>query len=318
MSSSVSMRRRAMAVTIRQPAPRRPARARCRRPASRRTLNHAAYSAGTKKIVSTVATVRPPMIAIAIGPQNTLRVSGTIASTVASAVSTTGRVRWMAASSDGVPRIAALRHLDLHLVDQDHRVAHDHAAQRDDAEDRDEAERRLEHQQRRHHADQAERRGQEHHRTCGEKFCSCSIRSSRMVTSITGATASERLVGLVALFHRAAHVDAVARGQLRLDVLQQRADLLRDRHALLAVLDVGAHGDRHVAVAAPQHRLLELVAHLRHLRQRHDGALAGVEVDVLQRVEVRAARRARRGPRCRPGPRARAAATASRRSSRSG
>ncbi|CRL51838.1 HTH-type transcriptional regulator DmlR [Pseudomonas sp. URMO17WK12:I11] len=35
----------------------------------------------------------PPMIAIAIGPQNTLRVSGTMASTVASAVSMTGRAR---------------------------------------------------------------------------------------------------------------------------------------------------------------------------------------------------------------------------------
>ena len=39
------------------------------------------------------------MIAIAIGPQNTLRVSGTIASTVARAVRMTGRVRWIAASS---------------------------------------------------------------------------------------------------------------------------------------------------------------------------------------------------------------------------
>jgi len=39
------------------------------------------------------------MIAIAMGPQNTLRVSGTIASTVAAAVSTTGRVRCTAASS---------------------------------------------------------------------------------------------------------------------------------------------------------------------------------------------------------------------------
>src|SRR6478609_5629468 len=55
----------------------------------RSTRNHAAYSAGTKKIVSNVATVSPPMIAIAIGPQNTLRVSGTIASTVAAAVSIT-------------------------------------------------------------------------------------------------------------------------------------------------------------------------------------------------------------------------------------
>src|SRR4029450_520845 len=59
-------------------------------PLCRVTLNQAAYSAGTKKIVSSVAIVRPPMIAIAIGPQNTLRVSGIIASNVAIAVRTTG------------------------------------------------------------------------------------------------------------------------------------------------------------------------------------------------------------------------------------
>src|SRR4030095_5106123 len=68
-------------------------------PPARRTRNQAAYSAGTKKIVSAVATVSPPMMEIAIGPQNTLRVSGLIASTVAAAVSITGRVRWTAAST---------------------------------------------------------------------------------------------------------------------------------------------------------------------------------------------------------------------------
>jgi hypothetical protein len=55
---------------------------------------------------------------------------------------------------------------------------------------------------------------------------------------------------------------------------------------LLAVLDVGAHGDRHVAVAAPQHRLLELVADARDLRKRHHGPFARVQVDVLQRVDI--------------------------------
>ena len=72
----------------------------------RATLNHAAYSAGTKKIVSAVAMVRPPMMAMAIGPQNTLRDSGIIASTVAAAVSNTGRVRQPSAGRLG----GALRH----------------------------------------------------------------------------------------------------------------------------------------------------------------------------------------------------------------
>ena len=57
-----------------------------------------------------------------------------------------------------------------------------------------------------------------------------------MVTIITGATASERLVGLVAFLDGAADVDAVAGRQLGLDVLQQRHDLLRHGHRLLAVL----------------------------------------------------------------------------------
>jgi len=47
---------------------------------SRRTRNQVAYSAGTKTRVSAVATTRPPMIEMAIGPQKTLRVSGIMAS----------------------------------------------------------------------------------------------------------------------------------------------------------------------------------------------------------------------------------------------
>src|SRR5207244_8699994 len=69
---------------------------------SRRTRNQAAYSAGTKTSVSAVATTKPPMIEIAIGPQKTLRVSGIIASTAAAAVSTTGRKRRTVASTMAV------------------------------------------------------------------------------------------------------------------------------------------------------------------------------------------------------------------------
>src|SRR5438876_9034362 len=66
---------------------------------SRRTRNQVAYSAGTKTRVSAVATTRPPMIDMAIGPQKTLRVSGIMASTAAAAVSTTGRERRTVAST---------------------------------------------------------------------------------------------------------------------------------------------------------------------------------------------------------------------------
>ena len=56
-----------------------------------------------------------------------------------------------------------------------------------------------------------------------EKLCSCSIRIVRIVTSITGKTASERTVGLVAFLDGAADVDAIAGRQLRFDVLQHAA-----------------------------------------------------------------------------------------------
>ena len=59
----------------------------------RRTRNHAAYIAGKASSVSTVATTRPTMMATAIGPQNTERDSGIMASTAAAAVSTIGRRR---------------------------------------------------------------------------------------------------------------------------------------------------------------------------------------------------------------------------------
>jgi len=53
-------------------------------------LNQAAYMAGKANKVKAVATIKPPMIAIAIGPQNTLRDSGIMAKTAAAAVKMIG------------------------------------------------------------------------------------------------------------------------------------------------------------------------------------------------------------------------------------
>ena len=57
----------------------------------------------------------------------------------AAAVSMIGRSRWSAASTTASQASASLRPLVLDLVDQDHRIADDHAGQRDDAERGDEA-----------------------------------------------------------------------------------------------------------------------------------------------------------------------------------
>ena len=68
-----------------------------RRPAPARGTRPRTAPAGTAGSAP-VATIRPPMIATAIGPKNTLRDSGIIASTAASAVSTIGRKRRTVAS----------------------------------------------------------------------------------------------------------------------------------------------------------------------------------------------------------------------------
>lgn len=53
-------------------------------------LNQAAYIAGKANKVKAVATIKPPMIAIAIGPQKTLRDKGIMAKTAAAAVKMMG------------------------------------------------------------------------------------------------------------------------------------------------------------------------------------------------------------------------------------
>ena len=149
--------------------PAEPRRCRCATPAlpvtgrrfARFTRNQAAYMAGSDSSVSAVATIRPPMIATAIGPQNTLRDNGIIASTAAAAVSTIGRKRRTAASTIAFQVSTPLGAVLLDLVDQDHRIAHDHAHQRDHAEQRDEAERPVQQQQRAGHARDAQRRRSE-------------------------------------------------------------------------------------------------------------------------------------------------------------
>ena len=60
---------------------------------SLRTRNHSAYSAGTTSSVNAVATNRPPMMVMAIGPQKMLPASGIMPRMAARAVRTTGRAR---------------------------------------------------------------------------------------------------------------------------------------------------------------------------------------------------------------------------------
>ena len=61
-------------------------------------LNQATYNVGRKTSVKIVATNRPPMIAKAIGPQNTVGAIGIMPRTVDTAVSMIGRKRELLAS----------------------------------------------------------------------------------------------------------------------------------------------------------------------------------------------------------------------------
>ena len=67
--------------------------------ADRGTRDQAAYKAGTKHSVSTVAVSKPPMMAMAMGPQNTEKAKGTRAKMAAAAVSRMGRARRTVAST---------------------------------------------------------------------------------------------------------------------------------------------------------------------------------------------------------------------------
>src|SRR6202007_2727485 len=76
---------------------------------SRRTLNQNAYSAGRKKIVSTVATVIPPIRGVAMGPKKLLRNSGIRPRTAAMAVKVIGRKRRTAAPTIASKRVCPSR-----------------------------------------------------------------------------------------------------------------------------------------------------------------------------------------------------------------
>ena len=138
--------------------------------------------------VRIVATSNPPIIAKAIGPQNTVGAIGIMPSTVDTAVSMIGRKRELLASTAAVPDPFALRPFGIDLTDQDHGILGDHPQQRQNAENGDEAQRPVRIAAAPHDADQAERRHAEDQNSRW-KLCSCTMRTVSMISSITGTTA---------------------------------------------------------------------------------------------------------------------------------
>ena len=114
-----------------------------------------------------MATNKPPMIANAIGPQNTVGAIGIKPSTVEIAVSMIGRKRESVASTTA-SKCRGPAPLGLDLIDQDDGVARDHADQRENAENRHEAERPVGDEERENDADQSERHGRHDQRHAPE------------------------------------------------------------------------------------------------------------------------------------------------------
>ena len=234
------------------------------------------------------------MIAIAIGPQNTLRVSGIIASTVAAAVSMTGRVRCTAASSTafhGSRPSAPSRLCTWSIRITELRMIMPH--ERDDAEDRDEAERRLEHEQRGDDADQSERRGEEHHEHAREALqLQHQDRQDRDAASPGTPPSAPCWPCRFPRRRRRRRCDSRTAASPRCPSACGWISLVTDTPcspSLTSARTVIAMSRlrRHSTGSSSSY------AHARDLRQRHDGALARVEVDVLQRVEVETLRRHR-------------------------
>ena len=95
-----------------------------------------------------------------------------------------------------------------------------------------------------------------------------------MTPTMSGKSAKIEALPFCRFLDGAADLEPIARREPVADRLQRRPDLVRHIRRLHAVDHVGAHGDRHVAVAPPQDRLLVREFDAADLRQRHGDAVA--------------------------------------------
>ena len=176
-----------------------------------RRLNQVTYSVGRKMRVRMVPTRKPPMMAMSIGPQNTVGAIGMRPSTVETAVSMIGVKRALLALIAAWTHALAHGALGLHLADQDHGVLGDHADQRQNAENGDEAERAA-----RNQAAPPRRRSARAGRRLSTKASRCALPSSTistvsMMRSISGTIATTEASRLRAFLDRSAGVDPGSR-----------------------------------------------------------------------------------------------------------
>ncbi len=116
----------------------------------------------------------------------------------------------------------------------------------------------------------AERRRREHQEQAVEKLCSWIMSSVSMTRNISGKILNSATLALALSSTAPPTSMRMPGGSVAAEISSmRRLDLRRHVGCLHAGSDVGAHRQDHVAVAPPQDRLLELVVHARHLRDRN-------------------------------------------------
>ena len=101
-----------------------------------------------------------------------------------------------------------------------------------------------------------------------------------------GKQGKNRRIALLRLLDGSADLDPIGRFETVADGFERRPDGVGDIRRLDAVDDVGAHRNRHVAVDAPEDRLLVRIFDLCNLRQGNRDAVARIERQVADMREI--------------------------------
>ncbi len=183
-------------------------------------------------------------------------------------------------------QVQTFRLIGVDLADQDQRVAHQDSRQPDQAENGVEAERLMQGQQHRHRADQAKRRGQEHH---GHRRQRTGLHHQHQQGQRhhDRKDRQQRGVRLGGVLDVAAGLDPVAAGQVRNHRGQRLLDLHRKLRGLHRLVEVALHGDGRRAVAPPQDGVFGANLDMTDLAQGNQASAAAGQAQVAEprRVE---------------------------------
>ena len=185
-----------------------------------------------------------------------------------------------------IPQRQSLRQRVVNLHHQNHRVANDHARQRNNAEHGHKAKGNAKAQQHQRDTNQAQRRGAQHQRHLLHVL-QLQHQQQEHGDAHEWHDRKDGGLGFVAGLLGAPDFDAVAQRQLGGNGVNAWRERL-GHIGRLGAHHVGAHGQRGHTVAAPQYAVLVVQHQRRHLRHRHEFAIAQVNLGVLEVVQVAA------------------------------